>query len=52
MLEEKLKRYVGNVMISAGYVAYLGTFTGKYRSDLLQMWSQQLIQYKVTLITF
>ncbi len=47
MLEEKLKRFVGNVMIAAGYVAYLGTFTGKYRNDLLQMWTNQLKEFKV-----
>ncbi|XP_052808511.1 dynein axonemal heavy chain 1-like isoform X3 [Mya arenaria] len=46
-LEIFINNYVGDVMISAGYVAYLGTFTGKYRVAMQEEWVKQIDNHKV-----
>ena len=38
ILEVDLKNLVGNIMLSAGFVAYLGPFTMAYRTSLLEGW--------------
>jgi dynein heavy chain len=37
-LEGDLKNLVGNILIAAGYIAYLGPFTLSYRENLLEGW--------------
>lgn len=32
----------GNIVLSAGYVSYLGCYTAKYRLELLQNWQKFL----------
>eukprot|EP01022_Parablepharisma_sp_SALTPOND_P014052 TRINITY_DN188_c0_g2_i1.p1 TRINITY_DN188_c0_g2~~TRINITY_DN188_c0_g2_i1.p1 ORF type:complete len:4549 (-),score=684.34 TRINITY_DN188_c0_g2_i1:241-13887(-) len=36
--EEKLVNVVGNMMLCAGYLSYLGPFTTQYRESLLKRW--------------
>lgn len=38
LLEADLKNLVGNIMLAAGFVAYLGPFTLAYRQRLLEKW--------------
>ncbi len=35
VLEVDLINLIGNILLAAGYISYVGTFTQKYRSDLL-----------------
>jgi len=42
-----IKNVVGDVLISAGFVAYLGAFTGEYRQQLLENWSQVVAKEQV-----
>jgi dynein heavy chain len=37
-LEKARLDMIGNVVLSAGYVSYVGCFTAKYRKDLLRGW--------------
>ena len=37
-LDFKLRGLVGDALVSAGAVAYIGAFTSKYRKDLNDMW--------------
>jgi len=37
-LDEDLKNLVGNIIVAAGFVAYLGPFTTQYRNDLMKGW--------------
>ena len=37
-LDFKLRGLVGDTLVSAGAVAYLGAFTSKYRHDLIASW--------------
>jgi len=37
-LESDKKNLVGNVLLSAAFIAYLGPFTSNYRGDLLKKW--------------
>jgi len=37
---------MGNTMLAAGYISYVGTFTQKYRMDLLTQWKGFLVQNK------
>jgi dynein heavy chain len=46
-LNELLTNVVGDVMISSGCVAYLGAFTGEYRSDLIELWQEKLTSFSV-----
>ncbi|XP_023393798.1 dynein heavy chain 1, axonemal [Pteropus vampyrus] len=41
-LEHMLNNISGNVLVSAGFVAYLGPFTGQYRTVLYNHWVKQL----------
>ena len=40
-LDIKLKGLVGDTLVSAGAVAYLGAFTNKYRHSLLDSWAEK-----------
>ena len=37
-LAEEYKQVTGNVLISAGLMAYLGPFTSEFRSDIIMDW--------------
>ncbi|XP_074663059.1 dynein axonemal heavy chain 6-like [Tubulanus polymorphus] len=39
-LDFRLKGLVGDTLVSAAAVAYIGAFTAKYRKDLIQQWVQ------------
>ncbi|KAL6609170.1 dynein heavy chain and region D6 of dynein motor-domain-containing protein [Neocallimastix sp. 'constans'] len=43
-LDVLLKNIIGDILISAGEIAYLGNFTPEYRSDLKQLWNELLNQ--------
>ncbi|CAK85038.1 unnamed protein product (macronuclear) [Paramecium tetraurelia] len=38
LLEEDLRNLVGNIMLAAGSIAYLGPFTYNYRSEIIAKW--------------
>ena len=46
-LDKKLNNLVGDALISAGYIAYLGAFTPSYRATMLKEWQLMLTQYEV-----
>jgi dynein heavy chain len=33
-----LVNLIGNIILAAGYISYVGTFTAKYRDSLLKEW--------------
>jgi dynein heavy chain len=37
-LEKQLKNLTGNMLLSAGYISYVGTFTQSFRNNLLKSW--------------
>eukprot|EP00698_Gefionella_okellyi_P007692 TRINITY_DN1880_c0_g3_i1.p1 TRINITY_DN1880_c0_g3~~TRINITY_DN1880_c0_g3_i1.p1 ORF type:complete len:4251 (-),score=1210.42 TRINITY_DN1880_c0_g3_i1:76-12828(-) len=41
-LGEQLTRVVGDALLAAGYVAYLGAFTAPYRAQITQKWAERL----------
>ena len=47
-LEGTLANLTGDVLISAGFVAYLGPFTKVYRAEAIQAWSEKLREAKIT----
>ncbi|KAK3096562.1 hypothetical protein FSP39_001310 [Pinctada imbricata] len=46
-LNKVMDNYVGDVLVSAGYIAYLGPFTGEYRADMHSEWVKALDSHKV-----
>lgn len=38
VLEVDLVNLVGNILLAAGYISYVGPFTAKYRERLLKSW--------------
>ncbi|XP_029774824.1 dynein heavy chain 1, axonemal isoform X2 [Suricata suricatta] len=46
-LEHTLDNISGDVLLAAGFVAYLGPFTGQYRTVLYDHWVKQLTRHKV-----
>jgi len=38
VLEVDLVNLVGNIILAAGYISYVGPFTSKYRGELLKKW--------------
>uniref|UniRef100_A0A8D2Q6Q0 Dynein axonemal heavy chain 1 n=1 Tax=Varanus komodoensis TaxID=61221 RepID=A0A8D2Q6Q0_VARKO len=42
-----INNIAGDVLVSAGFVAYLGPFTGQYRISLYEEWVSQLQSYNV-----
>lgn len=35
----------GDILLSAGFIAYLGAFTKKYRSELMTFWNMNCVKY-------
>ncbi|OWK02778.1 hypothetical protein Celaphus_00010474, partial [Cervus elaphus hippelaphus] len=46
-LEHMLDSLFGDVLVAAGFVAYLGPFTGQYRTVLYDSWVKQLMAHSV-----
>ncbi|KAL5009676.1 hypothetical protein ScPMuIL_011981 [Solemya velum] len=46
-LEIIINNYVGDVLISSAYIAYLGPFTGEYRGLMQSEWVEKLSKFKV-----
>lgn len=46
-LESDKKNLVGNILLSAAFIAYLGPFTSKYRSELLKRWIERCKQENI-----
>ncbi|KAF4023972.1 hypothetical protein G4228_016077 [Cervus hanglu yarkandensis] len=46
-LEHMLDSIFGDVLVAAGFVAYLGPFTGQYRTVLYDSWVKQLMAHSV-----
>ncbi|XP_030840434.1 dynein heavy chain 1, axonemal isoform X1 [Strongylocentrotus purpuratus] len=46
-LEKVINQITGDVLISAGYIAYLGPFTGEYRASLSEEWQSKCGEYQV-----
>ncbi|EDL24804.1 mCG3819, partial [Mus musculus] len=46
-LENMLDNIFGDVLVAAGFVAYLGPFTGQYRTTLYEYWVNQLTVHHV-----
>ncbi|XP_028841933.1 dynein heavy chain 1, axonemal isoform X2 [Denticeps clupeoides] len=46
-LEYMLNNIAGDVLLAAGYVAYLGPFTGEYRATMADDWLQRFKEYGV-----
>ncbi|XP_076826201.1 dynein axonemal heavy chain 1-like isoform X3 [Clavelina lepadiformis] len=46
-LDHMIANVIGDVMVSSGFVAYLGAFTGEYRNSLLADWKSHLDECKV-----
>ncbi len=38
VLEVDLVNLIGNIILAAGFISYVGTFTAKYREHLLKEW--------------
>ncbi|KAK2091251.1 Dynein heavy chain 1, axonemal, partial [Saguinus oedipus] len=46
-LQYMLNNISGDVLVAAGFVAYLGPFTGQYRTVLYDGWVKQLKSHNV-----
>ncbi|OAF65946.1 hypothetical protein A3Q56_06301 [Intoshia linei] len=46
-LENKLKNILGDIILSAGFITYLGPFTGEYRKMILIDWIAMLKNYNI-----
>lgn len=38
VLEVDLVNLIGNIILAAGFISYVGTFTAKYRDQLMAVW--------------
>jgi dynein heavy chain len=47
VLEVDLINLIGNVILAAGFISYVGTFTMKYRDSLLKEWMKVCIDKKI-----
>lgn len=47
LLDEKLSGLVGDTLIAAASVAYIGPFTATYRKELVSSWIQLCGQYTI-----
>ncbi len=42
-LQEDFKNLVGNILLSAAFISYLGPFTAEYRQTLSDLWKDKCI---------
>lgn len=47
VLDVDLLNLVGNVMLGAGYLSYVGPFTSKYREQLLKQWMKFFVAKRI-----
>jgi len=47
MLDQALENVIGDVLVSSGFVAYLGPFTAEYRDNMVKEWISKLTAYEV-----
>ena len=47
VLNDDLKNVVGNILVSAGTVSYLGPFTTVFRNDIVKMWHGGLVENSI-----
>lgn len=47
VLEKQLVNLVGNVLLGAGFISYVGTFTQNYRVTLLKSWMKHLTENNI-----
>ena len=47
VLEIDLINLIGNIILAAGYISYVGPFTAKYRNNLLQKWMKYAESKKI-----
>merc|ERR1719409_2159601 len=48
VLEKNLKFIVGNILLAAGFIAYVGPFTAEFRGDLVTSWLARAQQINLT----
>ncbi|XP_036594745.1 dynein heavy chain 1, axonemal [Trichosurus vulpecula] len=46
-LDYLINNIYGDILMAAGFVAYLGPFTGQYRISLCELWLEQLSRFEV-----
>ncbi|KEG11834.1 dynein heavy chain [Trypanosoma grayi] len=46
-IEENFKYLLGDMIVAAGQIAYVGPFTASYRNDLLQLWRGELDKHNI-----
>jgi dynein heavy chain len=47
VLSQELKNVIGNILVSAGTVSYLGPFTTVFRNDIVTMWHETLVKNSI-----
>lgn len=47
VLEVDLVNLIGNIILAAGFISYVGTFTAKYRDQLLKEWMKNCVEKKI-----
>ena len=47
VLEVDLVNLIGNIVLAAGFISYVGTFTSKYRDQLLKEWMKVCVEKKI-----
>lgn len=47
VLEVDLVNLIGNIILAAGFISYVGTFTMKYRDALLKEWMSVCREKKI-----
>jgi dynein heavy chain len=48
ILEKGLKFIVGNILLCAGFIAYVGPFTAEFRADLVRLWLEKATEVDLT----
>ena len=38
---------IGDILISAGFISYLGPFTAEFRTEIGDSWRERLIEFKI-----
>ncbi|CAH3998948.1 unnamed protein product [Pieris brassicae] len=46
-LQNLLDNIIGDVLLSAGFIAYLGPYTVNYRREIILLWNQRTIQLEI-----
>jgi dynein heavy chain, axonemal len=46
-LDESLKTIIGDSLLSAAYISYLGAFTNEFREKIITKWKKKLVDIKI-----